>query len=691
MNPPARLTKSTRLGPGEVLRPDSHEDGSGAALEIVGDDLVVDFDGLVLRGSPPTTEPDQRAGTGILVRGKNVVLKNLKVHGYKIGLFAQGCLNLKIENSDFSYNWKQKLSSTPEKEDSSDWMSFHQNEKDEWLRYGAGIYLRNCEKFIVTKTKIVGGQCGLMLTGCNLGWVADNNFSFLSGIGLGMYRSSENQVLYNKIDWCVRGYSHGVYNRGQDSAGILIYEQSSKNRFAYNSVTHGGDGFFLWAGQTTMDTGKGGCDDNLIFKNDFSHAPTNGIEATFSRNKFIDNLVLECWHGFWGGYSYESEIRGNTFGFNATAIAIEHGRDNKITENKFIRDREAISLWKNEKQDPNWGYVKFHETTSRDYLITKNTYVNVEVDLKARATDSIRNISNEAILDKPMPPKTLESSGKPILVSESDPAGYAARFNLPWSPRIVAKSAFLPKNALRGRRYIFIDEWGPYDFQRPLLTPRESGLWELLGPKGKWKLVKAEGATLEKTSGSVPGMVKIDLLGSASIVLEYVGAETIDYRGVKTPAGKPVRFGFSQFFAPIDWNVSFYSWSKAKDSSDAHSPPDEAHFAERIQSKPLQTLKTDRLDLAGGALVAGLPADHYLSVAEGRFTIAPGKYVLDVTTDDGCRIWLDDKPILTDAWKYQGPTLYSVPLVLGGTHKIRAEHFQIDGWAALRINLRPGA
>ena len=78
----------------------------------------------------------------------------------------------------------------------------------------------------------------------------------------------------------MRGYSDGVYNRGQDSAGILIYEQSNSNYFYKNSVTHGGDGFFLWAGQTTMDSGKGGCNDNVLVKNDFSFAPTNGIEVT---------------------------------------------------------------------------------------------------------------------------------------------------------------------------------------------------------------------------------------------------------------------------------------------------------------------------------------------------------------------------------------------------------------------------
>ncbi len=115
--------------------------------------------------------------------------------------------------------------------------------------------------------------------------------------------------MHNRIDWCVRGYSHGFYNRGQDSAGLLMYEQSSRNMVAYNSITHGGDGLFLWAGQSTMDTGQGGSNDNLFQLNDFSHAVTNGIEATFSRNTFSRNRIDECWHGVWAGYSYGSIVR----------------------------------------------------------------------------------------------------------------------------------------------------------------------------------------------------------------------------------------------------------------------------------------------------------------------------------------------------------------------------------------------
>ncbi len=135
----------------------------------------------------------------------------------------------------------------------------------------------------------------------------------MSGLGIGLYRTTDSRIMHNRLDYDVRGYSHGFYNRGQDSAGLLMYEQISHNIVAYNSITHGGDGIFLWAGQSTMDTGQGGANDNLFFGNDVSHAVANGIEATFSRNTFLNNRIDECWHGIWGGYSYDTAISRNRF------------------------------------------------------------------------------------------------------------------------------------------------------------------------------------------------------------------------------------------------------------------------------------------------------------------------------------------------------------------------------------------
>jgi len=319
-----------------------------AVIIIEGNNIIIDFNNAALKGSNKTERPDEFTGTAILIRNsKNVTIKNLKAKGYKIALRATNVEKLTLDNCDLSYNYRQHLNSSQEKEDISDWMSYHHNEKDEWLRYGAAIYLRNCNFATVRNCKVTGGQNGLMVMECNNGIIENNDFSFNSGIGIGMYRSSGNTIQYNRLIFNVRGYSDGVYNRGQDSAGILVYEQSNNNIFYKNNVTHGGDGFFLWAGQTTMDSGKGGCNDNLLDGNDFSYASNNGIEATFSRNKIINNKMYECDYGIWGGYSYFTEIIGNQFRDNRVGIAIEHGQHNEISKNIFLKDKEAIRLWAN--------------------------------------------------------------------------------------------------------------------------------------------------------------------------------------------------------------------------------------------------------------------------------------------------------------------------------------------------------
>ncbi len=779
LTPGMKITSSVSVRPGTYILPNAKEDGSGAAIFIEGDNITIDLSGVTIRGTEPTVEPDQRTGTGLLIEGTGVEIRNAKVHGYKVGIMARHSPGLKITNSDLSYNWKQHLKSTLEKEDTSDWMSYHQNDKNEWLRYGAALYLDNCDRFEVRDVVARGGQNGLMMTRTDGGLVWNSDFSFLSSVGVGMYRSSGNRIMHNNIDWCVRGYSHGVYNRGQDSTGILIYEQSHRNVFAYNSVTHGGDGFFLWAGQTTMDTGEGGCNDNLLFGNDFSHAPTNGIEATFSRNQFVNNKVMECWHGVWGGYSYDTLIAGNVFGLNAEAIAIEHGQDNKILGNTFRRDRNVLRIWQNASQDPNWGYPKHRDTKSRDltfewnlvadvngpaFWLTDTENISLRHNLMARLTKPFelkgnlpgmrfenseyrgatepqwpvevpaRNVS---YVPSPTPaaPPTMQGSGNVIVSDKFDQREYLSRFNVPWdpyarnwqlpgamegmktaesaaleqmiyemapSPLRGGKDPFLAAGTLRGRRYILVDEWGPYDFQSPKLWPRlpvttsadgktQTQVFDILGPVGKWQVKSSKGVTLSATRGQVPGQVTVttDLENPSAITeiqLEFVGQQTVDYRGVVSPAGSRVPFGYRRTNVPIQWDVKHYAWQK--DTSDPRTQAEA--FAAILKGAPLAQFTTNRLEItAYGSPRAGVPDNYWATVARGVVQAAPGRYRLRVTTDDGCRVRLNGQEVISNAWKYQGPTEYAAEVVLKGQDVIDIEHFEIDGYATLMVRLEP--
>ena len=338
------IAHDVRIAPGTYRISASGELG---ALRIAGDGITVDFQGAELVGSADNAPPDTYAGRGIVIVGRDITLKNAKIRGFKIGIFAAEAPGVTIGGCDVSRNYRQHLGSTLEREDLADWLYGQDNDEHQWLRYGAGIYLDRCPRATVSGNRARNGQNGLCVERCDDSVIVDNDFSYLSGWGIALWRTSRCDVSHNRTDWCMRGYSHGVYSRGQDSAGLLVYEQCSENVFAYNSATHSGDGFFLYAGnETVQKTGTGGCNRNLLYRNDFSHAAANGIEATFSQgNLFIENMLRECEHGIWAGYSYDTLIVGNEIADCKNGISIEHGRHNLIVENAIRDTGRGVHLW----------------------------------------------------------------------------------------------------------------------------------------------------------------------------------------------------------------------------------------------------------------------------------------------------------------------------------------------------------
>jgi hypothetical protein len=694
--PPQRLasgavvTKTTRVPPGTYRLASADRDHP--ALIIRGSNITVDFSGVTLLGARQEADPDTFTGLAVLVDGgENVTIRNLTARGYKVGVYARRSRGLHITGGDFSYNWKARLYSLVEHESLLDWMSYHHNEKDEWLDQGAGIYVADSDNVEIDRTTIVQGQNGLMLARSNGATIWNNDFSFLSGIGIGLYRASGNTIQHNRVDWCVRGYSHGFYNRGQDSAGILIYEQSSRNIIAFNSVTHGGDGLFLWAGQSTMDTGEGGANDNVVFDNDFSFAPANGIEATFSRNVFYGNRVEDCWHGVWGGYSFDSWIAANRFARNVEAIAIEHGQDNRITENVFDGDETAIRLWKNLTQDPNWEYPKKRDTRSRDYVIAGNTFKGNATALKIAETQNVRVLTNG-----------FQKVGTlAVLSGDTRNLGIGDEITVPLRSRPTMDAALprplpggidakMPDAERRGRDAIIVDEWGPYDWKSPKLWPEGRAdarplTLRVLGPPGDWTLASVRGATVEPRAGRVPGTIVVTPVQATPIEfdvrLSYTGAAVTGPRGEKVAAGSPYVFGYSRFTVPIDWRIRYFTFDEtARPDRDAEA------FARTLAGEPVRTDRREALDyMSGGAIADGLPRDRVAVVAEGEVVLPPGEYLLRTISDDGVRVWMDDERIV-DHWTPHESAIDTVP-VGGGRRRFKVEYYEIGGFAELRFEM----
>ncbi len=687
---------------------------------IEGNGITVDFNGATLWGSTDRGTPDTYYGLGILIKkGSNVTIKNLKARGFQVALLAENVENLQILDSDFSYNYRQRLYSMRDREDFSDWLSYHQNDKDEWLRYGAGLYLKNCNKATVKGIRVSGGQNGLMLSGCNDGLFYNNTIQFNSGIGIGLYRSNRNRVMHNLLDWNVRGYSHGFYSRGQDSAGILLYEQSSNNTIAYNSATHCGDGLFLWAGQSTMDTGEGGCNNNLIFGNDFSYAPTNGIEVTFSSNRIVNNRITDCTYGIWGGYSYNTVIADNNISNNRYGIAIEHGQDNSIDQNAFYKNDIAIKLWQRDEQPKDWGYAQKRDVESKNYRIQRNAFsrdsvlfhiantFNVEIVNENLFADFkkffVAEAPNEALLikgnnllrpgelgDAPDTMRTMNAyydraprQGFAATRRDSTSASFALA-TLPDGIKAVAGYE-------AGKQNIIMTEWGPYNFSYPLLwldqVEGDVYTFRVLGPAGaSWRVRSRRGInTLSTESGTIPAVITVHTDPTESILmlqLEYRGRAFVNEMGDSVQAGISVPFRYYEYRRPIEWQVRWYAYDGTTDPLKNYDA-----FQDLQKGTPLHQTQTTKLAYAWwGKPAETVPADQFATFAEATIDVAPGQYRIRLSSDDGIKLFLDGQ-LLLNRWNVHEPTTDEVVVELNGKHRLQIEHFDQAGLSVLDFRM----
>ena len=683
LTPGMVITESVRIRPG-VYRLPAPASLDSALVVVRGSGVVVDMRGVRLEGTAAEADPDQAAGVAVRIDGGDgVELRGATIRGYRIAVLARGTRRLALRDNDLSHNWKPRLFSQVGHESLVDWLSFHQNEKREWMRFGAAIYLEDVQDGVIAGNTVEQGMNALLMTRSDGNVIERNTFAFNSGLGIGMYRSSANRIIGNRIDYNVRGYSHGWYRRGQDSAGLLMYEQSSRNVVAWNSVTHGGDGLFLWAGQSTMDSGEGGANDNLYFGNDFSFAPTNGIEATFSRNRFIANVVEGNDHGVWGGYSFESAIVGNCFARNRIGIAIEHGQDNTIARNAFRGDTTALYLWANAIEPGDWVYPKKRDTRSRDYRIVDNRFAAHQTVWRVTQTaplDSARNTVGTA--DSGCDPRDR-------LGAAYDSIAATITAERASTPRAIPAAPW-PR---RDRSAIVVDEWGPFDWRSPKLWPadtmQDAVPLRTLGPAGRWRIVAMEGVRgVSARAGRIGDTLVVrpqaDREHDWMVTLEYVGAATRSPRGVRSAAGVPVRFGFERRAPRTDWRVRYFAWTDT-----LQDPPLRGGNLDAILAgTPLLERRDARLDHQWFRPRFGLPQERWALEARATIDVPAGAHLLRVISDDAARVIVDGATVAERREPGGSEVMYAG--LTPGKHDVVVQYYQLTGWTELRVDVVRG-
>ena len=702
------ITQSCRvvIPPSVVIR---DIDGQGVILVGAPNIEIVFVQGSVLRGSPAETRPDEYKGYGIRLNGQaGVTIRGAQISGFWCGLWATKADRLALESIDGSDNRRAHLKSTPMAEDEGDWLSGHDNDQHEWLKtYGAALYVEDSTGVTVRDSRVWHGQNALCLDRVTGSKVYDNDFSFNSGWGIAMWRCVSNVISRNAIDFCVRGYSHGIYNRGQDSAGIFAFEQNNDNVFAENSVTHGGDGFFGFAGREALgEVGehpgewyrRRGNTGNLLIGNDFSWAAAHGIENTFSfGNKYLSNRVVgNAICGVWAGYSRDTLIAGNDFegngdmgyGLERGGVNIDHGGDNVIVHNSFLKNKCGVHLWGGANPDfEKCPWAKANGYASTGSVIAGNTFDGDSLAFQFRGPGQVVLGRNELInVEK-------ELMADPAYQVTRDNQRVAEAFEAPARQVLGKKSPVGARVELRGRQNIIMTEWGPWDHAAPLV-----------------RVVKTTGGTALFEVLKVPSSdVRVESVGDQVRVIPAVVPGKVDESQVTVRAVEPgvrpyvLRVKFQDkllaemhgTLLATKWQATFFKWPADIDPRKDLEGYRKLAEGPTAISAPLDELSLrygmrgpSELGISEAVTAARLGRNHFGMIARTRLPLAKGTWQFGTLSDDGVRVSVDGKPVIEN-WAWHGPTADKGELTLPSdkTVEIVVEHFQIDGYSVLDFSL----
>ena len=131
--------------------------------------IAKDFTGRTFRGAKAGETADRFEGIGLIVENcRDVVIQGGTFRGFRCAILVRNCENVTLQDIDVSGNFRQRLRSTPEREDASDWLWPHENDKQQWRKnYGAGICIENSRKCVVRRCVGRNQQNGILLDRCS--------------------------------------------------------------------------------------------------------------------------------------------------------------------------------------------------------------------------------------------------------------------------------------------------------------------------------------------------------------------------------------------------------------------------------------------------------------------------------------------------------------------------------------------
>ena len=645
------------------------KDGA-AAWTVSGDNLTLDFGGAVFRSSKtPDQNLNEDQGIGVLIDGAhNVTIKNLNVHGYQWNIVLRNCTNVVIDGGDASYSKAIVIA-----DDGTPLNSFlNLRSLDAWRTYGAGVWIEDSKDCTVQNVKACESQNGFLVVNSSRVTLLSDDGSFNSGWGIGLWASDHSRILWCLADFCSRPWAGGW---GGDAAGIVAANRCHENVFFGDSMTHGGDGFFLSdrvvGGYSDADKTyhwDGASNDNLIAFCDGSWSSHNAFEGTFSeRNVYLDNKANDSQYGFWIGFSNDSVIAGNEITGNVQqGVAGTQASRTRVEKNTFSGNTEDVAFWSDA------GPVAVQSPANDEELFENKSDAPLKVFMR-NASGVIYGADG----------KITQTFGTPS--AALPPANDAARVRKDLKVQMDDGLASRPgdfqfyreTNGPKGEMWIQPGQFAPIDFRNHLFAASKQGQQSLvlypLQPAQTVKVTPGIHFVPRKDVNEVELVPDSPKDGVGSVVPYTV--TVVGSKGTRKES-------LSGTFTSEVWSCAWFSWGKP-----LLTYGDTAGWDALYASTPL--VRTTQTSLNGdfserSPIPGKVPADHFALAAYTKIRLGVGTLKINTLSDDGIRVYVDGERVI-DNWDQHAsePNAHSITFVKPGIHSIRVEYCQETGSAGL--------
>lgn len=313
-------------------------------LVITGSNIVFDGGGATLTG---TGEAGIQIG-----KATNVTIRNLKISGFRWGVYVEGATGLKLIDVDASKNANHF--------DKGEIAGLHVSKLEE-PNDGGGIFLRNVAGGLLQRVQGHSEWSGVTLSGCQKMVLDHCDFSKNDNSGVYLWNSSDNEVRDCRIAWVGSGISKdGVFGASgsTDEGGIVIEHNSGRNRILRNNLVHcrrfgiqlkGSEGTVVPAaeaakrgwpaqGEHPVVFAADPCDGNVFNGNDASYAGYCAFGGTGGTgNSFQANVAAFSQTGFGVIRGQKIEIKENLIVGNTCGVSIDDSWAASVEGNTFVR------------------------------------------------------------------------------------------------------------------------------------------------------------------------------------------------------------------------------------------------------------------------------------------------------------------------------------------------------------------